>query len=164
MATVRAKLTGFALSGFLAAVAGCLLVHVNQGYTEQPFVAAESLGVFTAAVVGGLGSLAGAALGALYLNGGVWFLPDRWRLLPSAVGVLFVLLVLPGGLGTLLYRGRDAVLRWLAERKGIVVASLLADRADDDAVPAAIKVDMPGRPGADPVEDPADEPVGSGTR
>ena len=29
---VRVKLTGFALSGFLAAVAGCLLVHVNRGY------------------------------------------------------------------------------------------------------------------------------------
>ncbi|MCU1499490.1 MAG: ABC-type branched-chain amino acid transport system, permease component, partial [Acidimicrobiales bacterium] len=147
VATVRAKLTGFALSGFLAAVGGCLLVHVNQAYTEQPFVAAESLGVFTAAVVGGLGSLAGALLGTIYLNGFTWFLPDRWRLLPSALGVLFVLLVLPGGLGTLLYRGRDAVLRWLAERKGIVVASLLADRADDDAVPAAIKVALPARPG-----------------
>ncbi len=145
---VRAKLTGFALSGFLAAVAGCLLVHVNQAYSEQPFVAAESLGVFTAAVVGGLGSLAGAVLGALYLSGGTFFLPDRWRLLPSAVGVLAVLLVLPGGLGSVLYRGRDAVLRRLARSRGIVVPSLLADEADDLATPAAIKVGVPGRPGS----------------
>ncbi|HEX2575034.1 MAG TPA: hypothetical protein VHK88_01710 [Aquihabitans sp.] len=157
---VRVKLTGFAISGFLAAVAGCLLVHVNQGYTEQPFVAAESLGVFTAAVVGGLGSLAGAALGALYLNGGTWFLPERWQLLPSAVGVLAVLLVLPGGLGNLLYRGRDALLRRLARRRRIIVPSLLADEADDRATPAAIKVAMPRRPGAPPGD--GDAPVGDG--
>lgn len=151
----RAKLLAFAISGFLAAVGGCLLVHIDQAYTEQPFVASESLGVFTAAVVGGLGSLAGAILGALYLNGGDWFLHDpRWHLLPSAVGVLGVLLVLPGGLGNLMYRGRDAILRRIAERRGILVASLLADRAGDDA-PAAIKVALPPRP---------EEPVGSGRR
>ncbi len=144
--TVRAKLLAFALSGFLAAVAGCLLVHVNQAYTEDPFVAAESLGVFTAAVVGGLGSLVGPVLGALYLNGGTWFLPARWRLLPSAIGVLAVLLVVPGGLANLLARGRDGLLRRYAARRGIVVASLLADEADPDEVPAAIKVALPDRP------------------
>jgi len=160
---LRAKVTGFAISGFLAAVAGCLLVHVNQAYTETPFVAAESLGVFTAAVVGGLGSLWGAVFGALYLNGGTWFLPDRWRLLPSAVGVLVVLLVLPGGLGNLLYRGRDWLLRRFARRRGIEVASLVADRAGSDA-PDAIKVAMPGRPAtAGAPGDPRipAEPVGS---
>ena len=138
---VRAKLVGFALSGFLAAVAGCLLVHINQGYSEAPFTATESLGVFTAAVVGGLGSLLGALLGALYLNGGTWFLPDRWRLLPSAVGVLAVLIAFPGGLGNLVVRLRDAWLRRLARRRGITVSSLDADTAGDD-VPPALKVDL----------------------
>jgi len=142
---VRAKLGAFALSGFLAAMAGCLLVHVNRGYDEGPFVAAESLGIFTAAVVGGLGSLAGAILGALYLQGGQWFLSSPWNLLPSAVGVLLVLMILPGGIGNLLYRGRDALLRRLAARRGIVVASLLADTAGEGA-PDAIKVALPDRP------------------
>lgn len=154
---VRAKLTAFALSGFLAAVAGCLLVHVNRGYDE--FAAGDSLGVFTAAVVGGLGSLAGAVLGALYLNGGEWFLEAPWNLLPSAVGVLLVLMILPGGLANLLYRGRDALLRRLALRRGIVVASLVADTAGDEA-PDAIKVAMPDRPvGLDGAL--VDEPVGT---
>ncbi|HTN99726.1 MAG TPA: hypothetical protein VL068_03525, partial [Microthrixaceae bacterium] len=80
ISVLRAKLTGFALSGFLASVAGCLLVHINQAYSEQPFVAAQSMAVFTAAVVGGLGSLSGALFGSLYLNGGTWFLPERWQL------------------------------------------------------------------------------------
>src|SRR5699024_9724026 len=83
---VRAKIGGFALSGFLAAVAGCLLVHVNQAYTETPFTAQESLTVFTAAVVGGLGSWIGPILGSIYLRGGLHFLPERLELLPTAVG------------------------------------------------------------------------------
>lgn len=158
---VRTKLVGFALSGFLAAVAGCLLVHVNGQYTEKPFVAAESLGVFTAAVVGGLGSLPGAVLGSLFLNGGEWFLPEQWQLLPSAIGVLFVLLALPGGLGGLVYRARDALLRREARRRGIVAPSLLADVAGADA-PEAIKVALPDRPlGLDGAAVEADEVVGS---
>ena len=158
VSVVRAKLTGFALSGFLAAVAGCLLVHVNGAYDEKPFVAAESLGVFTAAVVGGLGSLAGAVIGSLFLNGGKWFLPAPWNLLPSAVGVLVVLLMLPGGLGNLVYRGRDAILRSIARRRGIVVSSLLADEGGDE-LPDAIKVALPEQPaGLDGAI--ADQPVG----
>jgi branched-chain amino acid transport system permease protein len=156
---VRAKLSAFAISGFLAAVAGCLLVHVNGSYTEKPFVVSESLGVFTAAVVGGLGSLPGALLGALFLNGGQWVLNDEWRLLPSALGVLFVLLALPGGLGGLVYRARDGWLRGLARSRGIAVPSLLADAGGDDA-PEAIKVALPERPmGLDGAV--VDEPVGS---
>jgi branched-chain amino acid transport system permease protein len=156
---VRAKLSAFAISGFLAAIAGCLLVHVNGSYTEKPFVVSESLGVFTAAVVGGLGSLPGALLGALFLNGGQWVLNDEWRLLPSALGVLFVLLALPGGLGGLVYRARDGWLRSLARSRGIAVPSLLADAGGDDA-PEAIKVALPERPmGLDGAV--VDEPVGS---
>ena len=138
---IRTKLMAFALSGFLAAVAGCLLVHINQAFTEQPFTAPQSIGIFTAAVVGGLGSIAGALLGALYLNGGTWFLPEKWRLLPSAIGVLVVLTIFPGGLGNLLYRARDMWLRWIARRRDIVVPSMLADslvtEADEIHVPTA---------------------------
>jgi branched-chain amino acid transport system permease protein len=145
----RAKLTGFALSGALAAVAGCLLVHVNQAYTEQPFVAAESVGVFTAAVVGGLGSWIGPVLGSIFLNGGNFYLQERWRLLPTAIGVLGVLLLMPGGLADLVFRGRDAMLRRIARKRDLVVPSLLADEADDEAVPAALHIptaaEMAGR-------------------
>lgn len=145
VSVTRVKLLSFALSGFLAAVAGCLLVHVNRGYDEGPFVVAQSLGVFTAAVVGGVGSLAGAVLGAVYLQGGSWFLPPQLQLLASAVGVLIVLMILPGGLAGFVYRGRDTLLRRLARRRGIVVASLVADEGDDD-LPEAIKAAMPERP------------------
>ena len=82
--------------------------------------------MFTTAVVGGVGSLLGAVLGAIYLEGGRWFLPGaQWQALASAVGVLLVLMVVPGGLSDIAYRSRDGWLRWVARRRGIDVPSLL---------------------------------------
>jgi len=132
---VRAKLTAFALSGFLAAVAGVLLVTQQGQFTLGLFPEEDNLVVFTAAVVGGLGSVTGAAIGALFLKGGEWFLQDSWQLFASSLGVLIVLLVLPGGLGGALFRARDLWLRWVARRHDVAVPSLIADAAQPtDAV------------------------------
>ena len=124
----RAKLLAFATSGFLAAAAGCLHVQILGVYTETAYSPTESITVFTAAVVGGLGTLLGAVAGALFLNGGQWVLKGNWQLLPSAIGVLVVLLALPGGLGDAFYQLRDAALRRIAARRGIAVPSMIADR------------------------------------
>jgi branched-chain amino acid transport system permease protein len=140
ISVTRAKLTAFAISGFFAALAGCLLIQFQQQYSDALFSPAESFNVFTSAVVGGLGSMAGAVIGALFLWGGKWWLqnpsfPPLLYLLPSAIGVLIVLLVLPGGLSGVVYRLRDRWLRWVAARHGLVVPSLIADvRVDDHAV------------------------------
>ena len=48
-----AKLTAFAVSGFIAGLAGCLLLVVNQSYQETSFLVPASLVVFTATAVGG---------------------------------------------------------------------------------------------------------------
>jgi branched-chain amino acid transport system permease protein len=119
ISSVRTKLASFAVSGFLAGVAGCLLVVLQQQYSEAAYAPTESLGVFTAAAVGGLGSAVGGVVGAIFLQGGRWFLPTEWQLLPSAIGVLGVLLILPGGLVELGLRGRDALARRLAHRHGL---------------------------------------------
>ncbi len=132
ISVTRAKLTAFAVSGAMAGAAGCLYVQGLRQFGEQPFEPAVSFNVFTASVVGGLGSLTGAVIGALFLNGGRWFLPADWQLLPSALGVLLVLMILPGGLGELVFRGRDAILRRIADRRGLVVPSLVADVRTDD--------------------------------
>jgi branched-chain amino acid transport system permease protein len=124
VSAVRTKLAAFAVSGFLAGVAGCLLVVLQQAYSENTYAPAESLGVFTAAAVGGLGSTLGAVLGALFLQGGRWFLPSTWQLLPTAIGVLAVLMIWPGGLADLLLRARDALARRLAVHRGIDAPSL----------------------------------------
>jgi branched-chain amino acid transport system permease protein len=125
----RSKLLAFAISGFLAAVSGCLLVHLLTGYGPDTYSPYQSVVVFIAAVVGGVGSLLGGLLGALFLKGGQYFLPGaQWQGLVSAVGVLLVLMVLPGGLSDVVYRLRDAGLRWIARRRGIAVPSLVGSR------------------------------------
>ena len=128
----RAKLSAFALSGFMAAIAGCLYVHLSERFVEAPFTADQSFAVFTSTVVGGLGALSGGFLGSLYFNGGTWYLKGLWQLLPSALGVLIVLMVLRGGLGGLVFQVRDVWLRSVARRNGIVVPSLLADVRTED--------------------------------
>ncbi len=119
-----AKLTAFAISGMLAGLAGCLLTMISQQYSEEQFTAPQSIGVFTATVVGGVGSLTGAVIGAIFAKGGTWFLPSSWQLLPSAIGVLGVLLALPGGLAEEWFRIRDGLAARLATRRGIEVPSL----------------------------------------
>ncbi|MGI8755301.1 MAG: ATP-binding cassette domain-containing protein, partial [Acidimicrobiales bacterium] len=70
--------------------------------------------------------------GAGVLDGSRTFLSGNLALLPSAVGVLVVLLLFPGGLAELAYRARDAGLRRLAAAGGIDVPSLTADRRTDE--------------------------------
>ena len=50
--------------------------------------------------------------------------------------MLFVLLVIPGGIGSVLFRVRDEFLRWVARRRGLIVPSLLADRRVEEDEPA----------------------------
>jgi branched-chain amino acid transport system permease protein len=119
----RAKLTAFAVSGFMAAFAGGLLVHHQHGLGITPFAPQESLRVFAMVVIGGLGSLPGALLGAGYIRGVDAFqgnFPLELRpfvaLLGTGLGGLLVLMLAPGGLGAGLYALRDRFLRRVERR------------------------------------------------
>jgi hypothetical protein len=62
---------------------------------------------------------------------------DGISLLVTGPGLLFILLFLPGGFAQAGYGIRDAYLRWVANRRGIHVPSLVADRrVDEDHVVA----------------------------
>ncbi len=163
----RAKLTAFATSGFVAAAAGALFVHHQQALGTNPYAPSENLAVFAMAVVGGVTSLPGAILGAFYFLGSRWFLPLEWQFLASGFGVLLVLMILPGGLGGLVFSIRDHTLRWVAGRRGIVVPSLLADRrvdlggtADDESDPSEEIGSANGQPR--PTQEPGRDPVRTG--
>lgn len=135
----RAKLTAFAISGFLAAYAGAFLVHHQQGFLLSSFDPAESLRVFTMVVIGGLGSVPGALLGAAFVLAPGWFLPSDLRFLnylTSGAGLVLVLMLLPGGLGSVMYAARDRFLRRVARRRGLIVPSLVADLRASDDVPS----------------------------
>ena len=114
---VRAKLTAFVISGVLAGIGGALFTHLNQSFSVTSYSTGESFNVFTSAVIGGLGSLGGGILGAVYLRGIRWFITSpEWQLLSSGAGVLLVLLILPGGLGALWVTLRDVMVRLLVRR------------------------------------------------
>lgn len=127
----RAKLTAFGLSGFIAAVAGALFVHHQHALDRGTYYPEESLAVFSMVVIGGLGSVPGAVVGAFYVRGVTWFLPPAFRFFTNGFGLVLVLLFLSGGLGSLVYQLRDLLLRRIAARRGILVPSLVADRRDD---------------------------------
>ena len=98
---VKAKLTAFAISGFLASSAGALLVHHEQSFAVGSYNAGFSIGIFTAAVVGGMGALLGAVLGIAYWSGTFFWLQGTWRLFASGIGILLVLMIAPAGLAGL---------------------------------------------------------------
>ena len=124
ISAVRAKLTAFVISGTIAGIGGALFAHQNQTFVGNSYSTGESLNVFISAVIGGLGSLGGAFLGALYLRGTRWFINDEsWQLLSTGLGVLIVLLVLPGGIGGLWVKLRDVVFRLLTRGDTSAVAA-----------------------------------------
>jgi branched-chain amino acid transport system permease protein len=134
----RTNLACFALSGFIAAVAGVLLVHQQTGLqvgAGNLYLPQESLRVFSMVVIGGLGSLPGVLLGAAYIWGTQYFLPGQWTFLATGAGLLLILMILPGGLGAVLYDTRDWLLRQVAKRRKLVVPSLVADVRVEEPVP-----------------------------
>lgn len=125
---IRAKLTAFALSGGIAGIAGAMFAVHQHAVSASAYSPNEGLRVFSMVVIGGLGSVPGAILGALFVRGSAYLLSNPFfATLTTGVGLLVVLLMLPGGLGRVLFNVRDAYLRRVAARRGIVVPSLLAD-------------------------------------
>ncbi|MEZ5382010.1 MAG: ATP-binding cassette domain-containing protein [Microthrixaceae bacterium] len=127
VANARTKLTAFALAGGLAGLAGGLLAGSIQNVplTERFFQVGDSLQLVSIAVIGGLGSVAGPLLGALWAIGLPAFFPDNdtMPLLTSSIGLLVLLLYFPGGLVQIGYSARDALVRWLEERLPAEVAT-----------------------------------------
>jgi ABC-type branched-subunit amino acid transport system ATPase component/ABC-type branched-subunit amino acid transport system permease subunit len=121
--TVRpslAKLRAFALAGFIAGLGGGLLAGGVQGisFSDSPFVVTVSLSLVAMIVIGGMGSTAGAVIGAVWVIGLPAFFPDSTiiPLLSSSVGLLLLLLYFPGGLIQIAYNVRSRLYRWLEDR------------------------------------------------
>ena len=127
--TTAVKLSAFLLAGFIAGIAGGLHVQIAHALAQHTYSPADSITVFSTAVIGGLGSIGGAISGVLLFR---WLetitaLGDL-RLLLTGTGLLVVLYALPGGFGQLFISIRDRYLRWVANRRGIIVPSLVADK------------------------------------
>jgi branched-chain amino acid transport system permease protein len=105
----QTKTLAFAISGVYAGVAGSLLAIQDEIVNPLSFTFLLSILILVGTVVGGLGSLPGMVLGALFVQ----YLPDLSTRVSSAQGVpdfvygaaiILVMILLPTGAGGLLRR------------------------------------------------------------
>src|SRR5207248_3135753 len=127
--TTRVKLAGFGVSGMIAGLAGALTIYLLTALNPGTFPSIDSITVFGYSVIGGLGSVTGVIIGVLFFK----YIETitalgQYHLIISGIGLLWVLSVDPGGIGQVVYGFRDSVLRWIANRHGILVPSLVADK------------------------------------
>ena len=94
---LRTKLLAFAVGAFYAGVAGGLLGYFYGAITPEYFVLTLSVFYLAAVIVGGLGTVLGSVLGALFMT----FVPEVLRLVAHASSQWF-----PGVAGLLLPMGQ----------------------------------------------------------
>jgi branched-chain amino acid transport system permease protein len=140
------KLAAFAVSGYIAATAGVLFAYQDGSITAGSYGANFSVQAFIVTVIGGIGSIPGAVMGAIVIQG-VDFAASKFDLtaldlLVTAPGLILVLYFLPGGFAQLFYDRRDAYLRKLAVKHQIHVPSLLADSLVADEAKAEEEILM----------------------
>lgn len=95
------RLGAFALSAFLAGIAGALLGYQQGQLSFGSFGVFVSLSYLAVAYLGGIAGIAGAVVGGLLVPSGIAFtLLDlgRWQLLVSGLGLMAVTVLAPGGL------------------------------------------------------------------
>ncbi len=124
---VRTKLAGFVLAGAIAGIAGGLYALLLGAVAFNTFDPSYGLVVFSMAVIGGLGSISGVLMGVGLIEVLSYSFP-KYQLVFTGVGLLLVLLFLPGGLAEGVQSIRDRLLKVVAERRRIPVPSLVADR------------------------------------
>jgi len=109
IAVVRTKLLAFALSGFIAGYAGVCLAFWTERYSTATFDPTFSILVVSMVVIGGLDSVPGAVLGAVYLVGvpAIFGTTSTTEFLTSGIGLMAFILYLPGGMAGLMHRGGD---------------------------------------------------------
>ena len=115
------KTLAFALSGVYAGVAGSLLAIQKEIVSPLTFTFLLSITLLVGAVVGGLGSLPGMVLGALFVQ----YLPDLSTRISTAEGVpdaiygaaiIAIMILLPTGAGGLIRRIAGPLTTWLYTR------------------------------------------------
>jgi ABC-type branched-subunit amino acid transport system ATPase component/ABC-type branched-subunit amino acid transport system permease subunit len=120
--SVRVKLQAFSLAGGLAGLGGALLAgaFANIAFTQNFFLVNDSLNLVAMVVIGGMGSVSGAVIGAMFVIGIPAIAPNNALvgLLSSSLGLLVVLLYFPRGLNQVTYGVRDAILSWADRRMG----------------------------------------------
>ncbi|MDE0699750.1 MAG: ATP-binding cassette domain-containing protein [Acidimicrobiaceae bacterium] len=118
---VRMKLMAFAVAGGVAGLGGALLGNLVRQirFNEALFRIGDSLETVNMVVIGGLGSITGPLLGALWIEGLPKFFPDQpvIGLVTSSMGFLFVLMYFPGGFVQIAYTTRNTLIGVVERRR-----------------------------------------------
>ncbi|MGH9007690.1 MAG: ABC transporter permease subunit [Acidimicrobiales bacterium] len=122
------KVRAFALAGALAGLGGALLSgafanipFANNGVGGSDFFLVNgSLALVATVVIGGMGSVTGAVIGAIWVVGIPALSPNSQvlALLTSSLGLLVILLYFPRGLNQIVYGVRDGIVDWFDRRIG----------------------------------------------
>ena len=119
---VWVKLKVFTLAGALAGLGGALLsgAYANIPFAQSFYQTSDSLNLVAMVVIGGMGSISGAVLGAIVVIGIPAIDPNNAALglLSSSLGLLIILLYFPRGLNQIAYSARDGLLAWADSRLG----------------------------------------------
>jgi branched-chain amino acid transport system permease protein len=101
--TTRTKLLAFMIGAVYAGLAGCLYASSIRFVSPDSFSGVQAVLLMTMLIVGGMGSIAGCIVGALTLT----ILPEmlrflgQWYLVLYGLGVIVVIVLLPGGLASM---------------------------------------------------------------
>ncbi len=114
----RVKLIAFVISGGIAALGGFFYGGLLVNFADRPgsstFSPEESLALVALVVFGGVTTITGAVLGAVWVRGMPFLFGSNIGLLSSGLGLLIVLLVVPGGLASVAFGIRDRITRLVA--------------------------------------------------
>jgi ABC-type branched-subunit amino acid transport system ATPase component/branched-subunit amino acid ABC-type transport system permease component len=143
--TVETRLAAFIFAGVLAGIAGGLHATALRGIGQSTYPAATSLLVFSMAVIGGVSSIGGTLAGVALVQWAGYLFPQA-QLLLTGVGLLIILLVIPGGLAQAFERVRDRLVHRIARRRGILEVDHIetVEQAVDPAAAGVIHRDASG--------------------
>jgi branched-chain amino acid transport system permease protein len=98
--TTRLKVLAFTLSAASAGIAGGLFAHMQSGIRPEDFRFEKSIDMIVMIIMGGLGSISGAALGGIFVAVSLELMRDlqQYRLVIYALLLIVIMLVRPEGL------------------------------------------------------------------
>jgi branched-chain amino acid transport system permease protein len=98
--TTRLKVLAFTLSAATAGIAGGLFAHLQNGIRPEDFKFDKSIDMIVMIIVGGLGSISGAAIGGIFVAVSLELMRDlaEYRLVLYALLLVVIMLVRPQGL------------------------------------------------------------------